>query len=92
MSNLNEEKRHKNRGLILANQMDRSEDSSKLTVKSMVAFQAYEVEYLKLIGNFICIVIHNLNYIIDQKNWNISIKWLLQAYRLKWVLFLQFST
>ena len=44
-----EEKKHKTRGLILANQMDRSEDSSNLTVRSMVAFQPYELEYLRLL-------------------------------------------
>ena len=48
-----EEKKHKTRGLILANQMDRSEDSSNLTVRSMVAFQPYEIEYLRLLfGGF----------------------------------------
>ena len=40
--------------LMLANQVDRSGESSKLTIKAMVSFAAHEIEYLKVIvGNIL---------------------------------------
>ena len=45
----NEERKTKVRSLMLANRMDRSTDSNKLTIKSMVTFSPHELEYLRLL-------------------------------------------
>jgi len=45
----NEERKDKKRGLLLSNQMDRSEDCNQLTIKAMVTFLPHELEYMKLL-------------------------------------------
>jgi len=45
----NEERKDKKRGLLLSNQMDRSDDSNQLTIKAMVTFLPHELEYMKLL-------------------------------------------